>query len=422
MNIPPVVLLVANVLPGPGGCQSYWAEVKVRGACFHSVNFHPRVAGPRRNMDFSIIIPLEFHRGLSGRCIEGWSRCQTYPRDRFQIIVVAPDTCSDRELQDIRALLQPQDSLLTRPHHHDMPLMADGAREARGANLFFTEAHCLPNPETLEQAAAVLLEEPGWAGFSCRSIPITHNLLSEIEAEMYDAHIKENMTRHPWLKVLDQCLVLRREAYLSCGGIEPEYGHFAEWVIAARLHQSRNVIGYHTTPAIRHYYIGKLADLEEFTEDFSRGEMRFQTRGMRNDCRGLFPLPHELAVGRARCPGCAAALCGMLLRDLGQRLAGPGRLAAIRGWDWKGYARWKESVVSWRAQRLGLRAAIFFLRQLVRLNLLFKNKVRARAAFLNLIAARVRSGRLGYVIEELHRDEHPGKHGFCGKSESFSEG
>ncbi|HEY5793281.1 MAG TPA: hypothetical protein VIS74_08280, partial [Chthoniobacterales bacterium] len=263
----------------------------------------------------SVIIPLEFHRGLAERCIAAWSRGQTYPRECYQIVIVAPDTCSEKQLRAIRAALHPADRLLVKPLHHDMPLVAAGAAEAEGAAFFFTEAHCLPEPDTLEQAAQILAERPDWAGFSGRSIPITHNLLSEIEAEMYDAHIRENLLNHSWLKVLDQCLVLRREPYFSCGGLEPEYGHFAEWVIAARLHHGGQVVGYDARAAIRHYYIGELHELEEFTEDFSGGEMRFHARHRHGPWSRLLPVPEELTRAGSLCPEPAPVMLRLLVRD-----------------------------------------------------------------------------------------------------------
>ena len=68
---------------------------------------------------------------------------------------------------------------------HDMGLCAKAAETARGEVLFFTESHCLPEPETLAHADAAARANSEWAGFSCRSVSITQNLLSKIEAEWY---------------------------------------------------------------------------------------------------------------------------------------------------------------------------------------------------------------------------------------------
>ncbi len=42
-------------------------------------------------MCFSVLIPLEFHRGLAERCIRGWSQNQTFAREECEILVAAPD-------------------------------------------------------------------------------------------------------------------------------------------------------------------------------------------------------------------------------------------------------------------------------------------------------------------------------------------
>jgi hypothetical protein len=109
-------------------------------------------------------------------------------------------------------VLGPHDRLVRLPHRHDMPLMAEAAREAAGELLVFTESHCLPEPDFLAQAETVLSERRDWAGFSGRSIAITHNLLSQIEADMYQQAMSHNLLHHPWLKVLDACFIVRPSA------------------------------------------------------------------------------------------------------------------------------------------------------------------------------------------------------------------
>jgi hypothetical protein len=73
-------------------------------------------------------------------------------------------------------------------------------RGASGDVLVFTEAHAIPEPDTLERVDHALRQHPEWSGFSFRSVPITHNLLSEIEAQMYGSDIERNMADHPWLE------------------------------------------------------------------------------------------------------------------------------------------------------------------------------------------------------------------------------
>ena len=177
---------------------------------------------------FSVIIPLEFHRGHAVQCVRGWAEGQLFPRDQFEIVIASPADHPKAELDEIRGLLGPQDRVLQFDRHHDMDLCAKAAEAASGEMLFFTESHCLPESGTLASADAVAHENTEWAGFSGRSIPITGNLLSEIEADWYGPEIEFGMNEHPWRKVLDQCFVVRRSAYFQAGGFDPTFGHFAE--------------------------------------------------------------------------------------------------------------------------------------------------------------------------------------------------
>jgi len=242
-------------------------------------------------MKFSVIIPLEFNRGLAVRCIRAWVSDQTYTRNEFEIIVAASKTHPATELEAIRDILLPRDRLLQFPVSHDMALVTAAAKEALGDIFVFTESHCIPCKDFLEKSASVMEERTEWAGFSGMSYPITHNLLSIVESELYERDINTNLNRHEWLKVLDQCFIIRRRAYRASGGIEPAYGHFAEWLLAARLHAKGLKIGHVPEIKVGHYYIGDLNDLEDFTKDFTRGEMKFISGSSGDPCFGFFPTP-----------------------------------------------------------------------------------------------------------------------------------
>jgi len=220
---------------------------------------------------FSVVVPLEYHREKWRDCLRHWL-AQTLPRQWFELIVVLPPDFPNEELA-----LFPEGNLIVVPSKsgHDVTLAAIGAARARGEFIFFTEAHCWPESDVLEKCLEKFAAEPHLAGFSCRSMRITHNRLSEVEADMYDADIEYGMTTHPWLKILDQCFVTRRDAYEICGGLKPDLGHFAEWYLAASYYRHNLVIGYLPDARFHHFYIGELRDLEVFTRDFANGEMRF---------------------------------------------------------------------------------------------------------------------------------------------------
>jgi len=239
---------------------------------------------------FSIIIPLEYHRGQWEQSWLGWTS-QTVDKSLYEIIlVVPPDFVAPDEL---KALAGERARLEFTASDHDIGLCAFGATKARGSYLFFTESHCRPEPDVIELCIRAIDEHPDWAAFSCRSVPICHNRLSEAEAAMYQADIEFGMRQHPWRKVLDQCFVTRRDVYWECGGLREELGHFAEWVLAAAYHARGHAIGYLEEARFHHYYIGEIGELKTFTLDFVEGEIRYLGEARRDPGSELLEVPVE---------------------------------------------------------------------------------------------------------------------------------
>jgi hypothetical protein len=239
---------------------------------------------------FSVIIPLDDHRGQWRQSWLGW-KSQTVDAFLYEIILVVPPDAMLRS--DIEELVGDEARLEYSESHHDIELSAFGAAKARGNYLFFTESHCRPEPDVLELCLRAIEDHPDWSGFSCRSIPVCHNALSEAEAAMYQSDIEFGMKQHPWLKVLDQCFVTRRDIYEECGGLRTDLGHFAEWVLAAGYYARGHVIGYLDEARVHHYYVGRLDELEKFTLDFVQGEIRYLSEARRDPGSELFDIPIE---------------------------------------------------------------------------------------------------------------------------------
>lgn len=239
---------------------------------------------------FSIIIPLEYHRGQWEQSWLGWTS-QTADKSLYEIILVVPPDFRARE--DLKALAGDKARLEFTDSEHDIGLCAFGATKARGSHLFFTESHCWPEPDVIELCIRAIETHPDWAGFSCHSVAICHNRLSVAEAAMYQADIEFGMKQHPWRKVLDQCFVTRRDVYWECGGLREELGHFAEWVLAAAYHAKGHAIGYLEEARFHHYYVGELGELKTFTLDFVQGEIRYLGEARRDPGSELLEVPVE---------------------------------------------------------------------------------------------------------------------------------
>ncbi|MGL9618804.1 hypothetical protein QRQ56_12415 [Bradyrhizobium sp. U531] len=241
---------------------------------------------------FSVIIPLEYHRGQWEQSWLGWTS-QTADKSLYEIILVVPPDF--RAGEELKALAGDGARLEFTDSEHDIGLCAFGATKARGSYLFFTESHCWPEADVIEQCIRAIESHPDWAGFSCHSVPICHNRLSKAEATMYQADIEFGMKQHPWRKVLDQCFVTRRDVYWECGGLREELGHFAEWVLAAAYHARGHRIGYLQEARFHHYYVGEIGELKTFTLDFVEGEIRYLGEVRRDPGSELIEVPAEWA-------------------------------------------------------------------------------------------------------------------------------
>lgn len=352
---------------------------------------------PTRRLDVSVIVPVEFHRGLAVECIQGWANSQTYPRERYQIVIAAPHTLDASISSRIQDYLQPWDRLDYFPFHHDMPLVTQAAYLADGDWLLFTESHCLPEPNALSHLLETAAAHPDWAGFSSATAPITHNLLSEIEAEIYDSDIRDKLTNHAWLKVMDQCFLIRRSAYFDCGGLEPEYGHFAEWLLSATLRLAGYPVGFDLTPVIQHYYIGEQKELEEFTLDFAYGQIKFAAERHSDARAACFPHFPELEEYRER----THADCFQMAR---LRFAALPRLLARRVVERRGFSlrRILADLANWLLKAVGhgyvhaCVAEVFARRRLDR-SIRRLDRTTARAAYIEWFGRLVHKGRLRYL-------------------------
>ena len=336
-------------------------------------------------MQYSVLIPLHFTRGLAARCVHAWTSEQRYPSDRYELLLAArhDDTA---ELAALRTMLRPHDRVLSIDAAHDITLVAEAARAASGDVLVFTEAHCVPEPDFLEACDRAFAEHPAWHGFSGGSTPLAHNRLSEVEAAMYVADIERNLLHHPWLKVLDQCFVIERKAYEASGGLDGRFGHFAEHLLAARLHRAKAVIGFDRRAAIRHHYSGDIPELIEFARDFGHGELLFASEAITDPCGDLFAPPALWRARFAEDRAVARRMVRMLAADL------PAALRRRQPWL-GGMARWGRAAAL--PAPLRLRQGVLDLAgRSVRLRFWLKarNRRRSTAAFRALNDAAARQG------------------------------
>lgn len=106
----------------------------------------------------SVIVPVyNDHQGLR-RCLAQLEQ-QTYPRDRFEVIVVDNDSDPGTEIQGVVAQFA-QAHYVYEAVPGSYAARNRGIQVARGEAIAFTDADCVPEPDWIAQGLAVLRSHP----------------------------------------------------------------------------------------------------------------------------------------------------------------------------------------------------------------------------------------------------------------------
>src|SRR6185503_8483231 len=103
---------------------------------------------------------------------------------------------------------------------------------------------------------------------------------------------------------------------LEEGGFEYEFGQFAEWVLAARLHSRGRRLGYAPTPVVRHHYMGNLSELFLFIQDFTHGEIGYRAKSPADYCERYFGRAPEWSARETYRAAPARSLCQAIIKNL----------------------------------------------------------------------------------------------------------
>jgi hypothetical protein len=156
------------------------------------------------------------------------------------------------------------------------------------------------------------------------------------------------------------------------------------------------VIGYDEGPAIHHYYVGELADLEAFTLDFLEGEIRFAASAQEDSCQKLF---HEIPEWTERRQWGRAEAWEMARLRMRTSTADAARCAGVSIWSlYCDAAGWALQAAVGIHGEYGLALLAAKLQRWILLRAL-KNgdRDRARQAFLRWIGSLTRQGRTAFL-------------------------
>jgi hypothetical protein len=193
---------------------------------------------------------------------------------------------------------------------------AEAARRARGELLFFTEAHVIPEPDTLAEAVRFLDDRPELAGAFCRGEDICPTTLERMQQGRSLQWMEGWQTDAHWCKFHHRGVLLRRSAYEAVGGLSDQYHHFATWVMSFRLHAAGYRLGYASRSVVHHHNAPTLSTMMEPVEDFTWGEFCYRRDHPDDGHEAYFGLPREWAERGDRNPAAQRAVCRAVARVL----------------------------------------------------------------------------------------------------------
>jgi len=229
--------------------------------------------GPR-NLRLSVVIPLEDDRDIAPWSVASWSREQSYPRERYEVIAIAGQASPERDAR-VQALLAPHDAFLRFPRCNPPELYNAGALAARGRTLFFTEPHVVADRDCLAELIE-FLDSHAFDGAFCGSERLNDDLLAVLEEQLFSDDFPNRVHEDHWNKVMIRGFAMDRQRFLSEGMFDAELHHFAEPALSARLHARGLRFGYAERAWVWHCNNVRFSNLFPELQAYGRGEFRYR--------------------------------------------------------------------------------------------------------------------------------------------------
>jgi len=240
----------------------------------------------------SVILPMEDHRGLGLQSLESWTQYQRCNAEDFELIILL-NGVDDKLAKAMQQRLRSGDRAINQIASTEMEAYDIGAREAKGKYLFFTEPHCIAEPEAVTQIIHFFQTKSNLDGFCARSMPIIRNSIGKMEMQMYEKGFVDWSKEDHWVKVILRGFGIRRESYLNAGGYDFKYDRFSEWLLAATLHHKGYRLGYAPGVGVHHLYSDSFSLLAPFIKSFTEGECFYRLTGDQDIIHQYFDTPFE---------------------------------------------------------------------------------------------------------------------------------
>jgi glycosyltransferase involved in cell wall biosynthesis len=171
------------------------------------------------------------------------------------------------------------------------------AQAAQGSILIFTEAHCRPRPDFLQQLTQLWCDDPRCAGITARIVPICHNRIAEMDALLWSEGFEQLVPPlGAWRRFNIQGTALRHDVYRQLGGLPHRYNRFAEMIFNARLRDSGFYIAYSDKLVIDHIFRTDLRSYLSDIKSYVCGENLYRQEAPQVDPVNhtfVFPLPPD---------------------------------------------------------------------------------------------------------------------------------
>jgi glycosyltransferase involved in cell wall biosynthesis len=256
---------------------------------------------------FSIIIPTHNRNAQVKTCLQALV-VQTYPRDRFEVVVV-DDGSAEPPREIVTSFAEALNvTLLVEPHGGPSAARNAGAARARGEFLAFTDDDCAPTPQWLENIAARLVNFSTCLVGGRTINALTENVYSAASQALIDviyAHFNRDPANAQFLA--SNNIAMPAAQFHAVGGFNSSF-HFAEdrdfcdrWLRHGyRLTYAPEVLIHH-----RHYLTPRSLWRQHFS--YGRGAFLFRRISGRRGTKFRFESAFYFSIFRFPLTGNGAA-------------------------------------------------------------------------------------------------------------------
>jgi hypothetical protein len=269
-------------------------------------------------LTISVLVALIDSRGVLGRVREGWCSRQRYGRGRYEVVVAGHVTGED--LDAVSRHLGARDRHVGIDATNASTQWRAAAEAATGQWLVFSEAHCVPAPDFLEQIERRIREtDADVLGIS--SPGTSRGTLEWLDQKFVDSELEQRHGQEQ--AVSPRGFAMRRSTYDAAGGITPGAGPFAIPLLGKNLSKQRARFDVAPEAVLVHYNVPTIEQPKFCVADYIDGEYNWRASVSEVEAWDMFGAPPILACRGDVVPRHARAAALALVRRATRALVAP---------------------------------------------------------------------------------------------------